>query len=964
MTGLDWLLDTSEFAPPSQGLGWTPGLVWLHAGSDLLIWLAFLSIPLVLAFLARHRGAGPYRRLFWLFAAFILACGFTHFLGAVMFQKPAYRLSGVAKLLTAVVSWAAVVALVPAVPRVLRSLHRAEETGLEMPILRETAPTPARSEGVYRRYIVALLAAVLAVLVRGLLDPLLKGDPALVIPLLAVVFVAWNSGFGPALVTLSVSMAAVVFFFVAPRHSFRIEAVSDQMAVGLFLFAGVGCALLGEAQRLSRERAGRHLADLQANQRELEAEVDRRRKAQAELEDLTGRLAAAQEQTAQTLAQLDTFVLNAPLGLAFFDTELRYVRLSKHLADANGQPIEAQLGRRLTDVLPNFPAEVAADYRRVLATGEPVTDRLVVRYPDRRTPDGRQQVWQSSYYPVRRPDGAVFGVGVVARDITDQLRAEDAVRQSEERYRFLAETIPALVWSNGPDGRTDYRNSRWTEYTGRPPEALDGDRAAEVVHPDDRERTADRWGRALEAGTKYQNELRLRRSDGAYRWFLAQAVPMRDEAGRVARWFGTCTDIDDQKRLQLELRQSLDRFRALTEAIPQLVWTTDPDGRVTFFNQRWVDYTAVTVDRWQDDGWRAVLHPDDADRMTNRWAEAVRTNADWFATECRLRRASDGQYRWHLAYAVPLRDADGRTVQWVGALTDIDSQRRQAEILERLVADRTAALTATNTAMQQEVEDRRRAEELVRATAVELGRSNEELEQFAYIASHDLQEPLRKIQAFGDRLRTRNRERLDDQGKDYLDRMLKAAARMRSLIEDLLSYSRVTTKGQPFARVDLNVIADGVLSDLETRIHETDAAVDVGPLPTIDADPTQLRQLLQNLIGNALKFHRPGVPPAVTVRAEVLPAEGDADAPPVCRLTVADNGIGFEEKYVDRIFQVFQRLHGRLEYEGTGVGLAICRKIAERHGGTITARSEPGVGATFTVTLPTRQPNHTHAEQQ
>jgi signal transduction histidine kinase len=185
--------------------------------------------------------------------------------------------------------------------------------------------------------------------------------------------------------------------------------------------------------------------------------------------------------------------------------------------------------------------------------------------------------------------------------------------------------------------------------------------------------------------------------------------------------------------------------------------------------------------------------------------------------------------------------------------------------------------------------------------------------------------------------------------------MQAAAGRMRSLINDLLTFSRVETKAQPFRPVDLGRVAREVLSDLEGRIEQTGARVEVDGLPTVEAEPTQMRQLLQNLIGNALKFHRPGEPPVVQVhgRPALAPeGEGDAADPTLCRIAVQDNGIGFDEKYLDRIFGVFQRLHGRGEYEGTGMGLAICRKIVDRHGGSITARSAPGHGATFLVTLP------------
>ena len=238
----------------------------------------------------------------------------------------------------------------------------------------------------------------------------------------------------------------------------------------------------------------------------------------------------------------------------------------------------------------------------------------------------------------------------------------------------------------------------------------------------------------------------------------------------------------------------------------------------------------------------------------------------------------------------------------------------------------------------------------LKRTQAHLERSNRELESFAYVASHDLQEPLRKIQTFGERLKATSAAALGPQGLDYLERMNNAANRMRRLINDLLSYSRVTASVQPFARVDLTTLVRDVLGDLETAIENAGAAVTLGDLPQLDADPVQMRQLFQNLVSNALKFRQEGVAPTVDIRCTV---DETANR---CELMVEDNGIGFDEKYLDRIFQVFQRLHGRdSKYEGTGIGLAICRKIAERHGGTLGVRSSPGMGATFTISLPLKQ---------
>lgn len=279
-------------------------------------------------------------------------------------------------------------------------------------------------------------------------------------------------------------------------------------------------------------------------------------------------------------------------------------------------------------------------------------------------------------------------------------------------------------------------------------------------------------------------------------------------------------------------------------------------------------------------------------------------------------------------------------------LTYRDIQNRKAnearlrtarDELEERVRERTAELTVLNT---------------------ELERSNRELEDFAFVASHDLQEPLRKIQAFGDRLLKVQGPKFDDQGRDYLGRMHAAAERMHVLINDLLSYSRVTTKAQPFQPTDLAKLVGEVLDDLENRIETTGGSVKLDQMPTIDADAVQMRQLFQNLIANALKFSKADLPPEVIVGSEIISAESDNGRPApegLARITVRDNGIGFDEKYLDRIFTPFQRLHGRNEYEGTGIGLAVCRKIVERHGGSLTAKSTPGEGATFIATLPLAQ---------
>jgi len=292
---------------------------------------------------------------------------------------------------------------------------------------------------------------------------------------------------------------------------------------------------------------------------------------------------------------------------------------------------------------------------------------------------------------------------------------------------------------------------------------------------------------------------------------------------------------------------------------------------------------------------------------------------------------------------------------------DTADKREQAVLHQRLNDGRVIAVMhqpmphGGSVATYEDVTQTVRAEEALRDYAAKLERSNRELQDFASIASHDLQEPLRKIEAFGDRLMAKCGDELSDAGRVYIDRMQHAASRMRCLINDLLSYSRVTTMARPFAPVDLGRIAREVMSDLQVAIEQAGARIVLDDLPVIQADATQMRQLLQNLLSNALKFRCEGRTPKIRVTGLVYTPEHPehhAVAPRVCEMTVADNGIGFRQDYADRIFGIFQRLHGRSEYPGTGIGLATCRKILERHGGTITAIGRPGEGATFVCTLP------------
>jgi PAS domain S-box-containing protein len=374
----------------------------------------------------------------------------------------------------------------------------------------------------------------------------------------------------------------------------------------------------------------------------------------------------------------------------------------------------------------------------------------------------------------------------------------------------------------------------------------------------------------------------------------------------------------DRQILVQRLRDSERHFQSWFEDAPIACHEVDRDGIVRYVNQAECELFGFRREEMVGCHIWDFMVPEDREK----------TKAGL------LRRIADEQPLVPLEREYKRRDGNSVVMEI--------HQKRIRDSAGRAIGLRTFLLDITQ---------RKRAEQTLHEQAEKLARSNAELEQFAYVASHDLQEPLRKIQAFGDRLKGKHESSLGPEGVDYLTRMQNAAARMQVLIQDLLSLSRVASHAKPFAAVDLADVAAMVISDLEVRITERNGRVEASGLPVVFGDRGQLAQLFQNLIGNGLKFQKPGENPVVKVSGEAVTLSDGAAA---WRITVEDNGIGFDEKYRDRIFQIFQRLHGRNEYEGTGIGLAICRKIVERHGGVIAAHSSPGAGAKFVITLPQR----------
>lgn len=379
----------------------------------------------------------------------------------------------------------------------------------------------------------------------------------------------------------------------------------------------------------------------------------------------------------------------------------------------------------------------------------------------------------------------------------------------------------------------------------------------------------------------------------------------------VVLWTAWSLSRLDRQRQESEVafREIENRFQLLAEELPLVVAVATAADQIQYLNPYLRHFLGLPAEVDLAAAWVGAIHPDDVTPTMQAWHAAVATGKT-YEGEYRLRRA-DGEYRWFMVRSVPLT-APSQAGQWVSIATD--------------------------------VHDLKMAEAKARRYAHQLERSNWELERFAYVASHDLQEPLRTLAGFSELLTERYRGRLGGEGEEFLGFIEGGALRMQTMVQDLLSYSRVGTHGEPFVAVDCSELVDEVSADLGAAIEECGARLSHQGLPTVEADRGQLRQVFSNLIGNAIKYRRPGVPPEVRVSAERVSG--------AWQFSVEDNGIGIEPKYFDRIFIAFQRLHGRDEYPGTGIGLAITQRVVERHGGRIGLESRLGEGSTFRFTIP------------
>ena len=603
---------------------------------------------------------------------------------------------------------------------------------------------------------------------------------------------------------------------------------------------------------------------------------------------------------AQAAAHYDRSLLEASLDpLVTISVEGKITDVNAATEKITGVDRAQLIGTDFSDYFTDAEA-ARAGYQRVFAEGSVIDYPLAIRHALGRVTD---VLYNASLY--RDESGGALGVFAAARDITERKRAEEQLRQASDYARSLLEASLDPLVTISPQGKITDVNAATERVTGIGREQLIGTDFSDYFSDPEQARAG--YQKVFAEGSVVDYPLKVRHSGGSTTAVLYNASLYRDQTGKVIGIFAAARDVTERNRAEQALREASLYARSLLEASLDPLVTISAEGKITDVNAATESATGVPRER--------LIDTDFSDYFTD--AEAARAGYQ--------RVFAEGSV---IDYPLAIRHASG-------AVTDV---LYNAAIFRN---ERGAVLGVF--AAARDVTELKRAQEALAERADALARSNADLEQFAYVASHDLQEPLRMVSSYTQLLSRRYEGKLDSDADEFIHFAVDGAKRMQVLINDLLAFSRVGTRGQPFARVETRLCLEEALANLKATIDEHDARVEAEDLPPAIVDRQQLVQLFQNLIANAIKFHGSD-PPLVRVTAQRRGADW--------MFGVADNGIGIEPQYFERIFTIFQRLHARDEFPGTGIGLAICKKIVQRHGGRIWVESNPGSGSAFHFTIP------------
>lgn len=641
---------------------------------------------------------------------------------------------------------------------------------------------------------------------------------------------------------------------------------------------------------------------------------------------------------------LEAFFVNSPSILNIVDEEFRYLKTGNLTPPFFGLDRQSIVGRAIKDLAPEFVENFGPVMKQVMHTGQ--VEQREVQFPVYGV-DGVKTNWQASFFPIPLPEGKT-GVGIIGVEITALKMAEEALRESNEALQVvlaqaeqgrlllkaLLDNIPEGITITGgpPDFPLEHVSRYGLELTRNPnnPELL-GKAAGEhqkdwQIFLADGETLPSKEQMPLYRASHYgetvrNEEMVIRAQNGDWIPVLVNAAPIRDEQGQIKGAINSWRDITERKQAEKALLEREEMLQLALSAGDAGAWSWDLTTNTVQWSQEYdriFGFEPGTIEPTVEAGFSRI-HPEDRFRIEVVTQEAIVKGKK--IDEVHRVIWPDESVHWVRGLSQAFYDPQGKPERLAGIALDVTSEKQEEEMLAKY--------------------------------AEQLARSNQELTQFAFIASHDLQEPLRKIKQFGNTLQQKLKGKLDEDTQDSFDRMLYAVDRMQKMIQDLLELSRVNTQGTPFVEVDLSQVATEVVSDLEALIHRTKGQVIIDPLPVIQADHIQMHRVLQNIIGNGLKFHKPDTSPVIKISSEILKEGSTTDQKVLIR--VEDNDIGFEEDQFEQIMKPFRRLHGRSEYEGTGMGLAIVKKIIDRHQGEITVKSKPGQGATFIITLPIKQ---------